>query len=165
MRAELAGLEERSRGERSALGRLEAQDRETAGRRAGLRRKSSGWGSERARLLGDNIELDRRGAEIAGALGEGEAEVNRLAIAEAEVRESLRAGEEELRAMRIRVAEAAERRSQIEVELVSEQAELGYLDETSRKELRHRRRRAGSRRERLLRIAEALAEVERSTRR
>jgi chromosome segregation protein len=135
LRAELAGLEERSRGERAALGRLEVQERETAGRRAQIAPEVSRLGEERARLLGDNIELDRRGAEIAAALGEGEAEVNRLAIAEAEMREALRVGEEELRAMRVAVAEASERRAAIEVELVKRQAELGYLDETSRKEL------------------------------
>ena len=135
LRAELAGLEERQRGERSALGRLEAQHREIAGRRGGIAPEVERLGVERARLLSDNIELDRRGAEIAAALAEGEGEVNRLALAEAEMRESLRTGEEELRQMRAAVAEAQERRSHIEVELVKRQAELGYLDETSRKEL------------------------------
>ena len=135
LRAELAGLEERSRGERSALGRLEAQVAETSGRRGEIAPEVARLGEERARLLGDNIELDHRGAEIAAQLGEGEAEVNRLALAEAEMRESLRLGEEELRAMRVAVAEASERRAAIEVELVKRQAELGYLDETSRKEL------------------------------
>jgi chromosome segregation protein len=51
------------------------------------------------------------------------------------MREDLRAGEEDLRAMRAGMEESHERRSQVEVELVRKQAELRYLDETSRKEL------------------------------
>jgi chromosome segregation protein len=51
------------------------------------------------------------------------------------MREALRAGEEELKVLRNSVQETHEKRSQIEVDLVRKQAELKYLDETSRKEL------------------------------
>jgi len=51
------------------------------------------------------------------------------------MREALHADEEELRTLRIAVQESQEKRAQIEVELVRKQAELKYLDETSRKEL------------------------------
>jgi chromosome segregation protein len=92
-------------------------------------------GVERAHLLSDNIELDKKSAWIAAQITQTEAEVNRLAIEETTMREALRAGEEELKQIRAQVTEAQEKRSQIEVDLVKRQAEMGYLDETSRKEL------------------------------
>ena len=58
-----------------------------------------------------------------------------MAVEDAAAREALRAGEEELKTLRQAVQESQERRAQIEVELVRKQAELKYLDETSRKEL------------------------------
>jgi chromosome segregation protein len=135
LRAELAGLEERHRGERSAMARLEAQFRETGERRRQIAPEVERLGVERAHLLSDNIELDKKSAEIAAQVTECEAEVNRLAIEETGMRESLRVGEEELKQIRTHVSEAQERKSQIEVDLVKRQAEMGYLDETSRKEL------------------------------
>src|ERR1039457_6828949 len=51
------------------------------------------------------------------------------------MREAWRAGEEDLKALRASGQECYERRSQIEVDLVRKQAELKFLDETSRKEL------------------------------
>jgi chromosome segregation protein len=61
--------------------------------------------------------------------------VNRLAAEETRMRDGLAAAEEELKQFRARVEEAHQNRSRIEVELVERQAELKYLDETSRKEL------------------------------
>src|SRR5882757_4508302 len=61
-RAELAGLEERHRGERNAMGRLEQQFRETNNRRNAIAPEIERLGELRARLLADNIELDRRAA-------------------------------------------------------------------------------------------------------
>jgi chromosome segregation protein len=58
-----------------------------------------------------------------------------MATEDAAMREALRAGEEELKALRAAVDELREKRSQIEVDLVRKQAELKFLDETSRKEL------------------------------
>ncbi len=135
LRAELAGLEERHRGERSAMARLEAQFRETGERRRQIAPEVERLAVERAHLLSDNIELDKKSAEIAAQVSESEAAVNRLAIEETGMRDALRTGEEELKVIRAQVTEAQERRSQIEVDLVKRQAELGYLDETSRKEL------------------------------
>jgi len=51
------------------------------------------------------------------------------------MREALREGEEDLKALRASGQESHEKRTQIEVDLVRKQAELKFLDETSRKEL------------------------------
>ena len=64
-----------------------------------------------------------------------EAQVNEMATQDAALREALRANEEELKGLRSAVQEMQEKRSQIEIDLVRKQAELKYLDETSRKEL------------------------------
>ena len=134
-RAELAGLEERHRGERSAMGRLEQQFHETTRRRAAIAPEIERLGEQRARLLADNIELDQRVAALSEEIAAIEARVNEMAQQDAAMRESLRAGEEELKNWRLNVQELHEKRSQIEVDLVRKQAELKFLDETSRKEL------------------------------
>ena len=135
VRAELAGLEERQRGERAAMGRLEQQFRETGNRRNAIAPEIGRMGEQRARLLADNVELDRKSTLLAEQIADLEARVNEMALQEAGMRETLRAGEEELKTLRARGQESLERRSQIEVELVKKQAELKFLDETSRKEL------------------------------
>ena len=63
LRVELAGLEERHRAERASLARVEAQLAEVTGRREELAREIERLGIERARLLADNIELDRKSAD------------------------------------------------------------------------------------------------------
>ncbi len=135
LRAELAQLEERHRGQRAALAKVEQQHRETAGRRSRIAPEIERLGVERARLLADNIELDRKVVELGERIRETEAAEVRLAAEEARQREELRAGEEELKVLRAQVQELMERRGQIEVDLVRRQEELKYLDETSRKEL------------------------------
>ncbi|HWB99281.1 MAG TPA: chromosome segregation protein SMC, partial [Bryobacteraceae bacterium] len=135
LRVELAGLEERHRGERAAMGRLEGQQRETIQRRGQIAPEIERLGTQRARLLADNVELDRKEALLGEQILEVESAVNRLAAEEASGRETLRAGEEELKILRQQVQEMHEKRSQTEVELVKRQAELKFLDETSRKEL------------------------------
>ena len=135
IRAELAGLEERYRGERSAMGRLEQQFRETTNRRNAIAPEISRLGEQRARLLADNIELDQKGALLAEQITTLEAQVNEMATQDAALREALRTNEEELKGLRAAVQEMQEKRSQIEIDLVRKQAELKYLDETSRKEL------------------------------
>jgi len=135
LRAELAGLEERARSERSSVARLEAQLRQLAARRQDLARDLERMGLERARLLADNIELDKRAGELAGHSAEAAAAVERLAAEEAGQRAALAALEEALKALRVEMQAAREKRSEIELELVKKQAELKYLDETSRKEL------------------------------
>ena len=134
-RAELAGLEERHRGERSAMGRLEQQFRETSARRNAIAPEIERLGEQRSRLLPNNIELDQKVTQLAEEIATAEARVNGMASEDAGMRESLRAGEEELKTLRAAVEECREKRSQTEVELVRKQAELKYLDETSRKEL------------------------------
>jgi chromosome segregation protein len=134
-RAGLAALEERHRGERSAMGRLQQQFQETSSRRNSTAAEIERLGEQRASLLADNIELDRRAAELAAEISRRETAVNQMALEDAAAREALRAGEEELKTLRQAVQESQEKRAQIEVELVRKQAELKYLDETSRKEL------------------------------
>ena len=134
-RAQLAGLEERHRGEHAAMGRLEQQLRETVGRRNAIAPEIERLGLERARLLASNIELDGRAAQLAGEIADLDGRANEMAAADDSLREALRAGEEDLKLTRTRVATSHETRSQIEIELVRKQAELKYLDETSRKEL------------------------------
>jgi chromosome segregation protein len=135
LRAELAGLEERHRGERTAMGRLEAQQKEARARLGQIASEIERLGVHRAGLLANNIELDKRLAALAEQALQTEAAVNRLAAEEARMREGLAAAEEELKLLRAKVEEAHQNRSQTEVELVKRQAELKYLDETSRKEL------------------------------
>lgn len=135
IRVELAGLEERHRSESSALSRVEAQWREITARRDEIGREIERLGVERARLLTDNIELDRKASSLAEQVVATEADVNRLAVAETELRESLAQSEEKLKILRTQVEAAYQRRSEIEVDLVRKQADLRFLDETSRKEL------------------------------
>jgi chromosome segregation protein len=134
-REALAGLEERHRGERSAMAKLEQQFQETSSRRNATAAEIERLGEQRARLLADNIELDRRGGELAAGISRTEAAVNEMAVEDASMREALRAGEDELKTLRLAAQECQERRAQVEVELVRKQTELKYLDETSRKEL------------------------------
>ncbi|HXB68044.1 MAG TPA: chromosome segregation protein SMC [Candidatus Acidoferrales bacterium] len=134
-RADLAGLEERNRGERSAMGRLQQQWDETTKRHGAIAPEIARLGEQRARLLADNIELDRKAALLAEQINSLEARVNEMASEEAGMRENLRAGEEELKFLRAAVQECHEKRTQVEIDLVRKQAELKFLDETSRKEL------------------------------
>src|SRR5471032_3288070 len=135
IRAELAGLEERNRGERSAMGRLQQQFHEITSRHNAIAPEIARLGEQRARLLADNIELDRKAVLLAEQIAALEARVNQMAAEEAGMRATLRANEEELKILRASVKECFEKRSQIEIDLVRKQAELKFLDETSRKEL------------------------------
>jgi len=135
LRAELAGLEERHRGERTAMGRLDTQHKEAQSRVGQIAAEIERLGVHRAGLLANNIELDQKLATLAEEILRTEANVNQLAGEEARMREALAAAEEERRQLRMKVEEAHQNRSQIEVDLVRRQAEIKYLDETSRKEL------------------------------
>ncbi len=135
LRVEMAGLEERRRAERSALARLEAQLREARSRAGEIARELERLGVERARLLADNISLDERIGRLAAERAESESEAARLAGEEARLREQAAALEEALKQLRAALQSAQEKRGQIEIELVKRQAELKFLDETSRKEL------------------------------
>jgi chromosome segregation protein len=135
LRAELAGLEERGRSEKSSAARLEMQIRQLAARREDLSRELERMGVERARLLADNIELDQRASELSVETSKAVAAVNELTLQETEGRAALAALDDSLKSLRIEAQATQERRSEIELELVKKQAELKYLDETSRKEL------------------------------
>ena len=93
-------------------------------------------GEQRARLLTDNIELDQKAAALAEQITDARsARQSRWRRRTPACAKRSRAGEEELKMLRAAVEESHEKRSQIEVELVRKQAELKFLDETSRKEL------------------------------
>jgi chromosome segregation protein len=117
------------------MGRLQQQFRETSARRNAIAPEIERLGEQRSRLLANNIELDRKASQLSGEITTLEARVNEMAAQDAAMREALRAGEEELKSLRAGVQECHEKRSQIEVDLVRKQAELKFLDETSRKEL------------------------------
>ncbi len=135
LRAELAGFEERRRAEQATQARYQSQMAEIAARRQEIANEMERLGIERARLLSDNIELDRRAAELVEEIRSAEETVARGAEQETLLRANLAALEEALKQLRLDVQAAQEKRSQIELELVKKQAELKYLDETSRKEL------------------------------
>ncbi len=135
LRAELAGLEERGRSEMAVAARLEMETRQLAARREELGLELERLGVERARLLADNIELDQRASGLATETAEAAAHVDRLAARETAGRAALAALDESLKSLRLETQSAQERRAEIELELVRKQAELKYLDETSRKEL------------------------------
>jgi chromosome segregation protein len=159
LRADLAGFEERQRSERAAQQRLKAQAEEIAKRQREISAEMERWGVERARLLADNIELDRRAVALVEELSAAEQTVARLAEQETALRANLAAIEETLKQLRIDAQSWQEKRGQIELELVKKQAELKFLDETSRKELNAPLEELASGEEELLDDA-ALAEAE-----
>ena len=135
LRAELAGLDERCRSQKASVVRLEVQIAQLTARRENLARDLERMGVERARLLADNIELDQRASQLSLDAAEAVTNVDRLAGEETEGRALLAALDESLKSLRTEAHAAQEKRSEIELELVRKQAELKYLDETSRKEL------------------------------
>ncbi len=135
LRSELASVEERQRAEKGATNRVQEQIRQIEFRREELARNIERMGLERARLLGDNVELDKRAAELGEATGIAVADVARLHALETEGRAALLALDESLRNLRNESQSAQERRATIELELVKKQSDLKHLDETSRKDL------------------------------
>jgi chromosome segregation protein len=135
LRADLAGLEERARSEKTAAARIAAQMDQVAARRLQLSQDLERMGIERARLLADNIELDQRAQHLQEHTSEAAARVDLLTAQETGGREALTALDEALKSLRIAAQTAQEQRSHIELELVRKQSELKFLDETSRKEL------------------------------
>jgi len=135
LRAGLASFEERDRAERSALSRLDIQFREMNDRRQAIGQETERLGEHRSRLLLENIELDRKSAELKEQIIQLEGKVVSSAADEAARRESLRVADEQLKELRGRIDAGHRKRSELEVELVRRQSELKFLDETSRKEL------------------------------
>jgi chromosome segregation protein len=134
-RAELAGLDERLRAEKTAGGRIEAHIQQMVARREELERELERMGVERARLLADNIELDQKAGVLANDTASAVAWVENLATAETAGRATLAALEESLRSLRADAQAAQERRGALEIELVRKQGDLRYLDEMSRRDL------------------------------
>jgi len=135
LRANLAAVEERHRGERAALARLFQQFEQTSSRRKALGADVQRWGENRSRILTENIELDQKLTTLTEQITAGECTVLELAGEEVKHRETLAAADESLRVLRARIEAAHTRRGEIEVELTRKQSELQFLDETSRKEL------------------------------
>jgi chromosome segregation protein len=131
----MAGLEERRRAAQGERARKEDQLREVARRRQDLTAEMERLGVERARLLSNNVELDGRAAELKTSIETLTTEVGQLAEAETGLRESLATLDEGLKVLRADTQAAQENRTQAELSLVRLQAELKFLDETSRKEL------------------------------
>ncbi len=134
-RATLAGVEERHRGERSALARLVQQFEQVSTRRRSLGQDVQRWGENRARILNENIELDQKVTALTEQIAAGDRTVLELAEQELKHREALASTDESLRTLRARIEVAHTRRGEIEVELTRKQSELQFLDETSQKEL------------------------------
>jgi chromosome segregation protein len=135
LRADLAGLEERRRAGQASRSRLENQIRDLSQRQESLKQMLERLVVERTRLEKDNLELESRARELAEQITQSEEIVNRLAEHEARLRTELTASDELLKSLRADAQTWQERRAQFELELVKKQAELKYLDETSRKEL------------------------------
>ena len=87
LRAELAGFEERRRAELATQARYETQISEITARRQEIAVEMERLGVERARLLSDNIELDRRAGEL----------VEEIRLAEESVAASGRTGDQPTR--------------------------------------------------------------------
>jgi len=135
LRAKLAGTEERHRGERAALARLENLFREMSNRRQQITSEVQRWGENRARILNENIELDQKLTTLTEQIAVAERAVLEMATQEAQYRETLAASDEVLRVLRIRIEAGHNHRSEVEIDLTRRQSELQFLDETSRKEL------------------------------
>ena len=135
LRARLAGLEERARGERAAVARLAGQQQTMSGRRQEISAEVERWGTTRARILAENIDLDARLTALTEEIGASERAVLELAAVEAQQRQALAQADEALRELRGRIEAGHARRSEFEVDLTRRQSELQFLDETSRKEL------------------------------
>jgi chromosome segregation protein len=135
LRAELAGLEERQRSANFAKTRFEQQTQELNSRLDRLASELERLGVERARLLADNIELDNHAASFTQRITEVETEVAELHALETTQRAEFDQLSEGLKVLRTAASEAQEKRQQIEVDLVRKRSELGFLEETARKEL------------------------------
>ncbi len=135
LRADLAGFEERRRAEQSSRARLENEQRDLTRRREELAAALARFSADRDRLAADNLELETRAGQLAAEIAGVEQAVATLAEEEASLRARLTASDELLKKLRAEAQSAQERRTGFELELVKKQAELKYLEETSRKEL------------------------------
>jgi chromosome segregation protein len=135
LRAEMAGLEERRRGEQSTQSRVENQMRDLSGRFNTLVNELERLADNRKLLLANNSELDVRAKELAEEIQAREKVTAELTEKEAALRTQLSAAEEALKQLRGEAQSSQEKRSATELQLVRRQADLKYLEETARKEL------------------------------
>lgn len=135
LRAALAGSEERRRGQAAALARLEAEHRSVAARRNALAAELEQLKAQKALLAEQSVALARQWEALQAEIAAASHEARRLEEIVNARREELVALGEQLRALHCEVQAAQQSRAQIELELVRRQADLRYLDETSRKEL------------------------------
>jgi chromosome segregation protein len=135
LRVQLASLDERQRSEAAARQRLEAQIGELTRRRSAIAAELERLGLDRTRLLNDNMELDATVNLLQEEILRIQGIVTLAAARDHEMRAQLAAFDEALKASRLAVQEAQDRRTQIEIRLVSLQSDLKHLDENARKEL------------------------------
>jgi len=134
-RAELAGLEERVRASQAARRACEQQHSDLSRRRQDLVKELERLASEKTRLQRVNVELDQRIQGLAKEIQKAEETASALVVQEDDLRARVSALGEEVKQLRHRAQEAQDRRAKVELELVKRQAELKFLDETSRKDL------------------------------
>jgi chromosome segregation protein len=135
MRANLASLEERRRSIGANRARLEAQVREFANRSANLLRETERLTGEKTQFLASNEELGAKSENLKGSLAATEADVQRLAAQEAELRARLTTAEEELKGLRTGAQATLEIRSELQVVLARAESDLKHLEETCQNEL------------------------------
>lgn len=135
LRASLAGIEERRRGQAAALLRLEAEHRSVAGRRKTLAAELEQLAAQKASLAERSAALAQQLETLSGEIAAVADAVRQLEQAENARREELLALGDQLRELHAQVQAAQQSRAEIELELVRRQADLRFLDETSRKEL------------------------------
>jgi chromosome segregation protein len=135
LRANLASLEERRRSIGANRARLESQVREFGNRRANLLRETERLTGEKTQFLASNEELGVKSESLKSSLTATEADVQRLASQEAELRARLTAAEEQLKALRTSAQATLEIRSELQVVLARAESDLKHLEETCQKEL------------------------------
>lgn len=135
LRVELAGVEERRRAQSETVRQLQSRVRELEGRKQRLKLELEKLKQERERLGAEDSALRERLSALAGEVSEAAEQAERVGAECDHWRQELAREGEQLRQLRAELEAARERRAQIEVELVKQQADLRFLDETSRKEL------------------------------
>jgi chromosome segregation protein len=135
VRVEVAGLEERRRGQESALERVAALSRDVRQRQQELTREIEQLSEARVRLLEEGLQLEARASRLAEEIERARVVGAELAEEEESQRSGLVLGEESLKQLRLHAAEAQEQRSQVELDLVRRQSDLEHLNESSHRDL------------------------------
>src|SRR6185437_13819285 len=88
-----------------------------------------------AQFLESNAQLEMKSTEVKVSIAATEADVNRLAQQEADLRSRLAFTEEELKRLRAEARATQERRAELQVMLARAESDLKHLEETCQKEL------------------------------